>query len=238
MGYPTNLPFGISTVNTQTPLGMYPLPDPFHTTANAGFDVSTYANDFYGIGSTTLDWTISGSSSTFTATDGVGGIALVTPGGTTTATAVYQAAKGFQFVSGQSFWYQCRIKASAVSGTKSFYFGLRAGSSANDGLWFAKAASSTSLNLVSTVGSSATTLVTGVTTVAADTYVDVAFYYDGTDLLVYSDHALAARVTAPTIGASATTLTNALICPVFQITPTATDTLSIDYVFAAQEMVR
>ena len=238
MGYPTNLTYGISTQVRQAPLGMYPLPDPFHTSANTGLDVVTYANDFFGIGSTTLDWTITGSSSTFACTDGLGGWALVTPGGTTTATAVYQAHSGFQFVSGQAFWYLCRIKASAVSGNKAFYFGLRSGSSANDGLWFAKAAASTSLNLVSTVGSSAATLVTGVTTTVADTFMDIGFYYNGTDLLVYSDDALVARVSAPTIGASGTTLTNALLAPVFQITPTATDTLTIDYVMAAQETSR
>jgi hypothetical protein len=39
---------------------------------------------------------------------------------------------------------------------------LRKGSATTDGLWFTKPASSTSVNLVSTVGSTATTLVTGV----------------------------------------------------------------------------
>jgi len=238
MGYPTNLTFGISTVPTTQPLGSYPLPDPFHTSANAGLDVVSYANDFFGIGSTTLDWTITGASSTFACVDGIGGWARVTPGGTTTATSVYQAHSGFQFVAGQSFWYLCRIKASAVSGNKSLYFGLQAGSSVNDGLWFSKAAASNSLNLVSVVGSTTTTLVTGVTTMADDTFVDVGFYFNGTDLLVYSGDAVVARVTAPTIGASATTLTNALLAPVFQITPTATDTLTIDYVMAAQETTR
>ena len=103
---------------------------------------------------------------------------------------------------------------------------------------FAKAAASTSLNLVSTVGSTATTLVTGVATMADDTFVDVGFYYNGTDLLVYYADALVARVSAPTIGSSGTTLTNALLAPVFQITPTATDTLTIDYVMSAQETTR
>ena len=238
MGYPTNLTFGISTQPTTNPTGNYPLPDPFHTASNPGLDVVTYANDFFGIGSTTLDWTITGSSSTFACTDGLGGWALVTPGGTTTATAVYQAHSAFQFVSGQQFWYVCRIKASAVSGNKAFYFGLRKGSATTDGLWFAKAAASTSLDLVSTVDSTATTLVTGVTTAAADTWIDVAFWYNGTDLLVYLSDNLVARVSAPTIGSTGTTLTNALLAPVFQITPTATDTLTIDYVMAAQDTTR
>lgn len=241
MGSPSRFTSGVATVDAQYPLGQYPFPDPFHTSGSVGLDTVSYANDFFTVGSTTLDWTLTGVSSTFAITDGLGGVALVTPGGASTVTTVAGAHNGFQFVAGQAFWYLCRIKANAVTSTKSFLFGLQTGTSATstDGLWFVKPASSTSLNLVSRVGSTSTTLITGVTTVAADTYVDVGFYYNGADILVYSADTLVARVTAPTIGASATTLTNALLTPVFQTTPTATtDTLSIDYVLAAQETVR
>ena len=73
---------------------------------------------------------------------------------------------------------------------------------------------------------------------ANDTFVDVGFYYNGTDLLVYSSDSLVARVTAPTIGSSGTTLTNALMTTLFGITPVATETLTIDYEFAAMETTR
>ena len=240
MGAPSRFLSGVATVDAQYPLGNYPFPDPFHTSGSAGLDAVSYSNDFFTVGSTTLDWTITGTSSTFAITDGVGGVALITPGGTTTTTTVAAAHAGFQFVAGQAFWYLCRIKASAVSGTKAFTFGLQKGSAGTntDGLYFTKAASSTSLNLVSKVNSTATTLVTGVATAAADTYLDVGFYYNGTDLLVYAADALVARVSAPTVGSTGTTLTDALIQPFFQIVPTATDTLSIDYVLAAQETTR
>jgi hypothetical protein len=242
MSAPTRFLSGVATVPASQPLGNYPFPDPFHTAGTTGLDVVSYVNDFFTIGSTTLDWTITGTSSSFTTGNGVGGVAVVTPGGTTTTTTVASTGSGFQFVAGQKFWYICRIKMSAVSSTKAFTFGLQKGSgatgSATDGLWFTKPASSTSLNLVSTVNSTATTLVTGVTTVAADTYVDVAFYYDGTDLLVYSADAVVARIAAPTIGSSATTLTNALLNIGFNVVPTATDTLTVDYVLAAQETTR
>jgi hypothetical protein len=131
---------------------------------------------------------------------------------------------------------------SAISSTKAFTFGLQKGSgatgSATDGLWFTKPASSTSLNLISEVDGTTTTLVTGVTTVVADTFLEVGLYYDGTDLLVYSEHDLVARVSAPTIGATATTLTDELLNVVFNVVPTATDTLSIDFVLTAQETTR
>ena len=80
--------------------------------------------------------------------------------------------------------------------------------------------------------------VTGVATAVAATWVELGLYYDGTDLLVYANSQIVARVSAPTIGSTGTTLTNALLSPVFQITPVATDTLSADFVLAAQEVLR
>ena len=76
------------------------------------------------------------------------------------------------------------------------------------------------------------------TGLTAGGWIDVAFYYNGNDLLVYSSDVLVARVPSVTIGASGTTLTNVLLTPFIQITPTATDTLTTDYVFAAQETTR
>lgn len=239
MGSPVRYTYGVSTVPKQQPLGDYPLPDPFHTGDGASGDTTTYSNDFFGIGSTTLDWTIVGTSSTFTAVDGLGGIAKVTPGGTTTVTTVYKTGSSFQFVSGSRFWYICRIAPSAVAGSVSYYFGLQKGSATTDGIWFTKAASSTSLNLVSVVNSTSTTLATGIDTAVAGQYHDVAFVfnYNG-DLVVYVNDAAVARISAATIGSTGTTLTNALLTPVFSITPTATDTLSIDYVLSAQDVTR
>ena len=236
MSAPSRFLSGVATVDANEPLGNYPFPDPFHSSGSSGLGSVSYVNDFNTLIGT--DYTVSGSSSTFALASGVGGVAVLTPGGTTTASSAYKPAPFLQFIAGNKFWYVVRFKASAVSGTKAFYAGLQAGSSAANGLWFAKAASSTSLNLVSTVGSTATTLVTGVANCADDTYVDVAFYFDGTDLLVYSNDNVVARVSAPTIGSSATTLTNSVLSPVFQITPTATDTLTVDYVLAAQEVTR
>ena len=235
MSTPTRLSNGISTNDAQMLFGNYPLPAPFTTSGASTTGVAQYANDFV---SSVAEYTVTGASSTFALTAGNGGLALLTPGGTTTATAAYKTASNVAFVAGNQLWFNARFKASAVSGTKSFYVGLRAGSSANDGIWFAKAASSTSINLVSVVGSTSTTLVTGVATAAADTYVNLGFYYNGTDLLVFADEVMVARVSAPTIGSSATTLTDANLGPVMQITPTATDTLTVDYIAASVEVTR
>ena len=235
MSNPTRLSNGVSTNDAQYLWGNYPLPAPFSSSGSSLTGVAQYANDFV---SSVAEYTVTGTSSTLSLTAGNGGLAILTPGGTTTATAAYKTASNVAFVAGNQLWFNTRFKASAVSSTKSFYVGLRAGSSANDGIWFSKAASSTSVNLVSVVNSTSTTLVTGVATAAADTYLDLGFYYNGTDILVYSGDTMVARVSAPTIGSSGTTLTSANLGPVMQITPTATETLTVDYIAASVEVTR
>lgn len=241
MSNPTRLYSGLSTAFPNEPLYSYPFPDPFHTGSTQFTGSSTYVNDFNTLIGT--DYTVTGTSSTFALTNGIGGQAVLTPGGTTTASAAYKAGTFLQFVAGYRTWFVVRFKVSAVSGNVAYYAGLRAGSATTDGLWFAKAAASTSINLVSTVNSTATTLVTGVATAVAGGWVEVGFYYDGTDLLCYSgtsstDMGPDARVSAVTIGSTGTNLTNALLSPVFQITPVATETLTADFVLAAQEIAR
>ena len=237
MGNPTRFTSGVGTAYQGEVLANYPFPDPFHTGSTQVLGSSVYQNDFNTLIGT--DYTVTGSSSTFALSNTVvGGAGVLTPGAATTATAAYKNGSFLQFQAGNQFWYETRFQASAVAGSVAFYVGLRNGSSATDGLWFAKAASSTSVNLVSTVGSTATTLVTGVAIAAAATWLNLGIYYDGTDLLVYSNNALVARVSAPTIGTSGTTLSSVIMTPVFQITPTATDTLTVDFVLAAQELVR
>ena len=235
MSNPTRFSNGVSTNDAQYLWGNYPLPAPFTSSGSSLTGVAQYANDFV---SSVAEYTVSGSSSTFALTAGNGGLAILTPGGTTTATAAYKTASNVAFVAGNQLWFNTRFKASAVSSTKSFYVGLRAGSATTDGLWFAKAASSTDITLVSTVGSTATTLVSGIATAAADTYLNLGFYYDGTDILVYANNVMVARVSAPTIGTSGTTLTSVALGPVMQITPTATDTLTVDYIAASVEVTR
>jgi len=232
MGTPTRFTYGIATVAKGKPLSSYPLPDPFNSTSDTGFGVSTYSNDFQ---SSVAEYAVSGTSSTFALTSGLGGLAIVTPGGTTTATSIFKTGDSFGFVAGQKLWYTTRFEVSATTGT--FLAGLAsAGTSATDGLWFVT--SGTSVNLVSRVGSTSTTLITGVATVAASTFIQLGFHYDNTDLVVFVNGNLVARVTSPTIGASGTTLTSALLAPIFSDTPTATETMTIDYVLAAEEISR
>ena len=233
MGTPTRFTYGIATVPRGMPLSSYPLPDPFNSTSDTGYGVATYSNDFMSVNAE--DFTIAGASSTLAAASGLGGLAVLTPGGTTTATSAFKPGTSFGFVAGQKLWYTTRLEVSATTGA--FTAGLAsAGTSATDGLYFST--SGTTVNLVSRVGSTSTTLVAGVATVAANTFVELGFHYNNTDLLVFVNNQLVARVTSPSIGSSGTTLTSALLSPIFTDTPTATETMTIDYVLAAVEVAR
>lgn len=237
MSNPTRFLSGVATVPASQPLGNYPLPDPFHTGGTTGLEVFTYQNDYTDLGNT-ASRTVVGTSSTFSLADGVGGIGVLTPGGTTTASSMYRTAAAFQFVAEQKFWYTTRIAYSGVGAGITGYFGvIKTGGATTDSLLFKLAATGV-LSFVSTVNNTATTLVANVTTLTGGTYVEVAFCYDGTDLLVYLAHQLVARITSPTIGTTGTTLTNAALTEVIQITPAATQTISVDFVLVAQEVVR
>jgi len=237
MSNPTRFLSGVATVPASQPLGNYPFPDPFHTGGNTGLEVFTYQNDYTDLGNT-ASRTVVGTSSAFALADGVGGIGVLTPGGATTASSMYRTAAAFQFVAEQKFWYTTRIAYSGVGTGITGYFGvIKTGGATTDSLLFKLAATGV-LSFVSTVNNTATTLIANVTTLTGGTYVEVAFCYDGTDLLVYLAHQLVARITSPTIGSTGTTLTNAALTEVIQITPAATQTISVDFVLVAQEVVR
>ena len=91
---------------------------------------------------------------------------------------------------------------------------------------------------MSTVNNVATTLLTTVLTATSGGWIDVGFYFDGTDILVYNSDVVVGRISGASVGSASTTLTNALLTPITQITPAATETVSLDYALIAQETVR
>ena len=241
MTTPSRLTNGLSTVAKPHPLDLYPLPAPFDTASTNGMGVATYANDFLTVPPTT-EWTVTGAGSAIALTSAVGGEVTLTPGGATVPSSFYKGTASFQFIAGQHLWYETRMQISAL--TPASTFGLQYGSATTDGLWFSQAATTGIVSLISTVATTATTLVAAVATLTAATFMDLALHYDGLDLNVWAgttkaNMAKIARIAAPTIGATgASTLTNKLLTPFFQITPTATETLSADFVLTAQEVAR
>lgn len=237
MSSPSRFNSGVSTRPFQSFGGGLPFPDPQLTSRVTGLPVVHYENDFLDLGSA-VSRTITGASSTFSLVDGsVGGIGVLTPGAATTASSIYRTAAAWQFISGQRLWCRHRIAFSGVTGVTGYAGLIKQGAATTDSLLF-KMASGGVVSLVSAVNSVNTTLVSNVVTMTPGTMVDLAYYYNGVDLLVYVNDVLKARVQNVTIGASGTTLTNAKLTPILQITPAASETVSIDHALIAQEMVR
>ena len=225
---PTNFTYGVTNAITSGLMADYPSPLPFRLQDRV---VAEYFEDFmYGGAS---NFTVTGASSTFANTDGEGGLAILTPGGATTASSAYRTNTIVKFVSGQDSWFGARFQLSALTGVAA-KVGLQAGSSTNDGLYFVKASGSAAVKLTSEVGGVATDLLTGLGTLVAATYMDVGWHYNGTDLEVFVGGVKVGRVSNVTIGASGTNLTNVALGPVVQITPASSETLTVDYLIACE----
>lgn len=232
MSAPTRFTRGVTTVPGETPLGMYPLPDPFQTAGSLGFGVTTYYNDFGSLAST--DYTLTGTGTpTFALGSYNGGTAVLTTtiGASDSAIAV-KSGTSFAFVAGQKAWSVFRGALSDAT-TCAVVIGLVNGSSITDGVYFSKASGSTTVTLITNTGSSPVTAVASVGASANATYFSAGWYYDGKDLLVYANEVLVARV-------ANAALTTAMLTPIFSITNGSgvVRTLSMDYFLCANEVVR
>jgi hypothetical protein len=169
MAVPTRYSQGVSTHTPKDLFADYPLPDQIHTGSGI-YDVCSFVQDFMDLPGTVLaatpsaGYTVTGTSSTFGLEQGNGGWAVLTPGGATTATVVYKTNTNFQFVAGQKAWFVARVVPGLFATTGTYSFGLQFAAATTDGIWFTKPVSSTNINLVSSVASTATTLATAVTT--------------------------------------------------------------------------
>lgn len=175
----TNFIDGVTNVAETAALGSYTMPDP--TSAHTWFD------DFDDY--VAAEWTI---TETGTGTRAIGnldgGVLVITnaaadddanflqwSGATASATV-----ETWRFQSGKPLWFKARFKLSDVV-QSDFVMGLQITDTtplaATDGLYFLKSDGSAVLNLLATFNSTSTT--TPVGTLVNDTYVDVAYKYDG-----------------------------------------------------------
>lgn len=188
MGTPTRFNNGVTNVTKQDPLGMY--------LANAPMLVHSYFNDFdtYAAG----DWTVT--------VIGTGSNALVAgePGGALASTNSAADNDGVQYqltaatfvpVAGKRAWFKARFKVSdatqsdlliGLAALDTTLLGATGGDGVTDGIFFAKDDGSTSL-YVSCQKNTTTgqTQATGIATLANDTYLTVAWYFDGQSEVAY-----------------------------------------------------
>jgi hypothetical protein len=263
MPVPVRFPSGVATSPPGFLFGNLGIPTPAY--------YYQYFNDFstYAAG----DWTVTtGGTGTSALTDGLGGKLIQT---TNTTAADFQAnqltKKSFSTQSGQDIWFGINFELSAGGSTgatgPAFVAGLGdtfaggATGPTNGGIWFKKAAGSTTLNLLVTASSTTTTIPVG--TLAAATPYTVGYYYNGSaatptlyvfSTIPYADGSVTkpqvyapggSQLVATAYSGGTYTLANLPVAATLmtmgfgiQGGTTAAQTSTVDYVFAGQTINR
>ena len=219
----TNLATGITNAQVDSALGTFIAPDP--TVAYVYFD------DFASF--IAAEWTITKTQSgaTQAVANGLGGIlALTNTAANNDLNAIQLANETFAFTAGKRAWFKCRFQLSSATNAAAV-IGLQITDTTplavSDGVFFSKAAASTTLNLVVEKTSTATTTVVG--TMADATYVDAGFYYDG-------QSAITAYLNGQSVATSVVTnLPTHTLCISAAVSngTAAAQTMNCDYIFAA-----
>lgn len=183
MSTPTRFPGGVTNVAKSAPMGSFGMPDPtsWHV----------YFNDFDTF--TAADWTITtvelgAGSASEALTDADGGVLLITNDAADNDSDFFQkVGESFLFAAGKKLLFKARFKVSDAT-QSDFVLGLQITDTTplavSDGVYFQKDDGDASLDFHVTKNSTSTDA-TAIATVSDDTYLTVAFAYDGKDEIKY-----------------------------------------------------
>lgn len=223
----TNIPSGITNAALQTVMSSYGADDPsvFHE----------YFNDFDAFDAAG-DWTNTHTGSVTNAVAaGNGGIlSMANSAANNDLDSLQLNAASFAIVAGSKAWFKCRFNISNATNA-ALTIGLIQTTTTpltvTDGLWFSKAAASTSLNF-NIAKSSAVTTLSSVATLANTTYLNVGWHYNGSSAVdVYINNV---RVAGTTVLTNLPTANLNVTMAVANGTAAA-NTLLVDYILASTE---
>lgn len=236
MATPTRFTSGVSTVSKSNPLGMFGLPDPteWHTFFD---DFNTY---------TAGQWTVTrvGTTPTEALTDVSGGALLLTMAATDNSSDELQkVGEGFLLASGKKAFFKARFKVSdatqsdfliGLAVTDTTLLGAVDGAGVTDGIFFSKDDGDALLDVqVQKNATTGQTRSAGVHTVVDDTFLTVAWYFDGVSAVnFYVDD-----VQKATLDGSSTYLPDTELTVSFAMMngEAVSKTMTVDYLFAAME---
>ena len=219
---------GINNVADNNILADFGMPDPTKWI--------THFDDF--INYTAGDWTITAvGSGTSAQGDGLGGQLVVTTSGASgDGRWAQKLGRSFVLSSGKRAFFKARLKIDNVA-TSSLLVGLQLNDTtpedATDGIYFIKQ-SSNSIDFVvrkdATTGSNSAA---GVATLVNDTFIELAWFYDGEGSCYYAvDGVVKGSIAATSAFLPDTTLS---VSFGFETNAVATRAGTVDYVFAALE---
>ena len=233
MTTPVRFPNGVVNAAKTDPMGQLGMLDPTKWHA--------YFNDFdtYTAGDWTITTTEAGAgSATEALTDADGGVLLITNDAADNDLDFFnKVGESFLMAAGKKAFFKARFKVSDAT-QSDFVMGLQITDTtpldATDGIYFQKDDGDANLDVYcrkdATTGSNSAT---AIATVVDDTYLTVAWYYDGVDEVKY----FVDDVHKGTLDASSTYLPDTELTVSFGIQngEAVAKTMSVDYLFAAKE---
>lgn len=220
----TNEPAGLTNAALHSALASYGAMDPtvFHTYFN-DFDVYTSG-----------DWTSTATGSVTNAViAGSGGIlSMLNSASNNDLDSLQLKAASFAFTAGQKGWFKARFSISNATNA-AIIIGLIQTTTTpltvTDGVYFSKAAATTTLTAKTTKSSTTTSVNVG--TLANSTSVNVGYYYDGDSTIrVYLNNVQVGSLATTNLPTANLNLTIAVANGT-----AAANTLNVDYIFASIE---
>lgn len=223
----TRYPNGLSTRKSTDPFGNYTHPD--QTDEHRFFDEF----NSYTAGNWTI--TVVGTSTPALVAGDGGLLGITTSTANNDSTFMQKLPESYSFETGKEAWFAARLKVSAL--TSVVVLGLQVTDTTpedvTDGIYFLSTTATGALTGI--VRKNATTGSTSVAagTLVADTYTELAFYWDGKDTVTfYQDRIARGSVTG--VAASFLPDTTTAVSFGLRTTTAAAKTLTVDYFFASK----
>lgn len=233
MAAPSRFPSGMTNAAPGSPLGMFGLPDP------SSWHV--YFDDFDTYNAS--DWTITtteagAGDATEALTDADGGVLLITNDAADNDNDFFQKkGESFLLEAGKRAFFKARIKTSDATDSD-IVIGLQVTDTTpldvTDGIYFLKADDAATLSVICRKNASTgSTSASAIASMANDTWIELAWFYDGKGSLAYFVNG----AQLGTLDASSTYLPDTELTVSFGIQngAAAAKTLSVDYLLAAKE---
>jgi hypothetical protein len=235
MGTPSRFPNGLTTVPKANPLGMYGLPDPT--------EWHSYFNDFDHYVAANWTVTVVGTgTAALTNLDG-GALLLTNSAADNDSIQLQQVGESFALTAGKRAFFKARFKVSDATQsdliiglcvTDTTLMGATAGAGVSDGVFFSKDDGVATLDVQcqknATTGQ---TRAAAIATLANDTFVTVAWAYDGKGEVAYFVN----DVQLGTLAGTAAYLPDTTLAVSFGLMngEAVAKTMTVDYLFAATE---
>lgn len=226
----SRFPNGVTNAGPNGALRKFILPDPS--------SVHSFFTDFDGY--TAANWIVTetDAAATEALTAGDGGLLLITNTAADNDLVALQTLVGsFLMAAGKKAWFKARFKVSDATQTD-LVMGLQiidtTPLAVSDGIWFQKDDGDAQIDVYCGKSAGAgTTSATNVATLADDTFIVLAWEYDGKSTVTYFVNDVALGV----LDASSTYLPDANLAVSFALQngEAVAKTMTVDYIFAAKE---